>query len=735
MSRDERYYSVPSMYSETALNNKYCFLKFSLIISTLLSWPAVLNAQTTHTVSVQLESSASVQEGNEFEAAAAQHIYFEITVTGPALSGNLELPYTLSGDIEFFRRNNLEETLDAHRDVFVPSANVPARIDNNGFYATRERLTAGGRTFSGEVLPNGTVTITPAQHGAGSSSTHYLIMMASDNFGTTNFSTGLNEANETLTLTLGTPTARGAGDTVSLGTSSSASVIIEDDDTCYLSWTMTSFGLNARNKVLVSEGATSAGGITLTKADRLRLSGGFHTGGPGTCISEGRVSISLEVYSDSADVQRPRRLTMINQESQNHNPSEPANSLANPDFRLTLPLGRDVPDILNDFVYIHPRTGAETDQSSQFNDKPIITIPAGQSSASIAIDIVEDGLGEGEEFLILQARVPGPVSVPVLVGSGGSGRPALGPGAGRVEFSTAYKEDLNDPCRCIGGGYIFIRQSSPGVRYTVSGPTSVAEGNVPTAYTVTINRLGATAQTVTWSVSGAGSSPAKSADFTCDRLPSGSVVFPANAAASSTLTFTLPEVVVDAVAGEGMERFQVSLSGGDAGGIRAIFGAPYETAITDEPMLPLPDINRDGTVNGRDTLIMYYAYTLGRELGDGQLSSGDSGLRSRLLGGLVASSISNPTDANYRDLMCNAISWRQIARPVGGDITGGVIDGNDALVMYYAYEFSDVVGTGAPGTGYLQLRTLLLNGLVAPLSPADADYRALIRQANRLKRR
>ena len=180
-----------------------------------------------------------MQKGDDFEEAANQHIYFAITVTDGTLSGNLALPHTLSG-VEFYSRNNFEETPDAHRDIFIPFANVPSQIDNNGFYVTRERVTSENRSFFGEVLPNGTVTITPLQHDTGPSSTHYLIMMASDNFCTTDLPSGLNEADGTSILTLDTAMPA-TGDTVTIA-NCPASVTIEGN-TCHLSWTMASFGI------------------------------------------------------------------------------------------------------------------------------------------------------------------------------------------------------------------------------------------------------------------------------------------------------------------------------------------------------------------------------------------------------------------------------------------------------------------------------------------------------------
>ena len=670
-------------------------LRYSSFLSSIAVMVALLPVSVqaqTYTVSVTAESDRAT-EFRSFPRAgdnAEDHaIIFKITVTGPALRGNLVLPYTLGGDIEF--GNSTSNSPDNHRDVFVfpntalLASRLPPKYSGRQKLPTTQQVGGGGA----EVTQTGTVTITRADHdGTQATSDYYLTFLAQS------LSYRLNEADERLTLTLGTPSPAAGGDTVSVTTAFAEGTITDaSEDSCQVHWTISSLGIirAPRFRTYANEGTT------VGEAQLINSSGG--------CRSEDNVYIAVEVdYPPVSEAVRP----------QNHHGGEPANDDDNPDFRLNLPFGRDLSDEVKD------RFGTPGDAVREELERlQILTIPAGATSAALPLAILDDGIAEGEEIVRVTARGRGNALETVL----------KGPRAGAIRFSDSLLEDVRN--RANLGSFVFIRPSTAATRYTLSGgSTSVTEGNVPMDYTVTINRdLDANA-TVTWSVSGAGSSPARSADFTCDRLPSGSVVFPANAA-GSTLTFTLPEVVVDAVAGEGMERFQVSLSGGDAGGIRALFvDAPHETTITNVSSLPRPDINRDLTVDGQDTLIMYYAYTLRRELGNGQASNGSVALRQRLLGGLG----SMESDVGYRTLICNAVSWRQIARPVGGDITGdAVIDGNDALVMYYAYEFSEVVGTGAPGAGYLQLRTLLLNGLAAPMSPADADYRALIRQANRIK--
>ena len=278
-----------------------------------------------------------------------------------------------------------------------------------------------------------------------------------------------------------------------------------------------------------------------------------------------------------------------------------------------------------------------------------------------------------------------------------------------------------------------IEASGSGRALSLSGPTTVAEGQAPTPYTVTITAQTTAsfpAQTITWTVSGTSDNPTESADFSCGRFPSGTVVFPENANASTNniQTFTLPEVVMDALR-ENEERFQVTISPGNAAN-RVL--SPYprvETRITNVATLPKPDLNSDGEVDEDDALAMFFAYLL-PTIGNGQAGSGDQNLRRQVLRDLATTD----SDESRRDLLCKAISWQQIGRPVGGDLNSdGNIDGTDALVMYFAYTYENLVGNGDVDSGHQRLRELLLKGLLDRSPMTDSDYRALLRQANRLK--
>ena len=74
-------------------------------------------------------------------------------------------------------------------------------------------------------------------------------------------------------------------------------------------------------------------------------------------------------------------------------------------------------------------------------------------------------------------------------------------------------------------------------------------------------------------------------------------------------------------------------------------------------------------------------------------------------------------------------TWqRDTGQALGGDINEDrSIDGQDALIMYYAYQFGDVLDN------HPDLRRLFLNGVRGRRPPTDATYRELLRRANRLR--
>ena len=152
-------------------------------------------------------------------------------------------------------------------------------------------------------------------------------------------------------------------------------------------------------------------------------------------------------------------------------------------------------------------------------------------------------------------------------------------------------------------------------------------------------------------------------------------------------------------------------------------------AVTAAPAVTA-DVNGDGTIDADDALVMYYAYRFSSELGDGEGSGFEESRRAQL-GGL--SGVSNPTDEDLEGLLRAANAWRSGALDAGGDVNGnGVIDADDALVMYYAYAYRSQLGDGDEG-GFEESRRAQLRGLSGVSDPTDEVLRAMLRAANALR--
>ena len=142
------------------------------------------------------------------------------------------------------------------------------------------------------------------------------------------------------------------------------------------------------------------------------------------------------------------------------------------------------------------------------------------------------------------------------------------------------------------------------------------------------------------------------------------------------------------------------------------------------------DVNRDGAIDGDDALVMYYAYTYGSLLGNGD-EGGFERYRREQLGGL--SGVSDPTDEDLRALLRAAKAWRSAGLDAGGDVNrDGAIDGDDALVMYYAYTYGSLLGNGDEG-GFERYRREQLGGLSGVSNPTDEDLRRILRNAHALR--
>ena len=158
-------------------------------------------------------------------------------------------------------------------------------------------------------------------------------------------------------------------------------------------------------------------------------------------------------------------------------------------------------------------------------------------------------------------------------------------------------------------------------------------------------------------------------------------------------------------------------------------GAPSEE-VTATPARADPDVNGDGTLDGDDAQVMYQAYASAGRVGDGE-SGGTAALRRTLLSGLAGTD--DPTDDDLKAMLRKANVWRSVGLSFGGDINeDGAIDGDDAFVMYYAYEFADLVGDGETG-GTARHRQFLLSPRAGKDDPSDADLKKMLRRANQLK--
>ena len=158
-------------------------------------------------------------------------------------------------------------------------------------------------------------------------------------------------------------------------------------------------------------------------------------------------------------------------------------------------------------------------------------------------------------------------------------------------------------------------------------------------------------------------------------------------------------------------------------------GLPSEE-VAATPARADPDVNGDGVLDGDDAQVMYQAYASAGRVGDGE-SGGTAASRRTLLSGLAG--VSDPSDEDLKAMLRKANVWRSVGLSFGGDINeDGAIDGDDAFVMYYAYEFADLVGNGETG-GTARHRQFLLSPRAGKDDPGDADLKKMLRRANKLR--
>ncbi len=144
------------------------------------------------------------------------------------------------------------------------------------------------------------------------------------------------------------------------------------------------------------------------------------------------------------------------------------------------------------------------------------------------------------------------------------------------------------------------------------------------------------------------------------------------------------------------------------------------------------DVNGNGRIEGDDAMIIYHAYESAGRVGDGE-TGGSPAARQMLLSGLADAP--GASDDELREMLRKANTWRAAGVGAGGDINGdGLIDGADALAMYYAFEFEDLVGDGEIG-GSARFRRSLMGELSGKPNPGDADLKTLLRNAHALGRK
>ena len=131
------------------------------------------------------------------------------------------------------------------------------------------------------------------------------------------------------------------------------------------------------------------------------------------------------------------------------------------------------------------------------------------------------------------------------------------------------------------------------------------------------------------------------------------------------------------------------------------------------------NINGDSAIGSDDALVLFYAYSLNRS----QVMESNL-LSEALRSGMTANQV-----------LDNANLWKNRGREMGGDLNGdGEINQQDALIMFYAYQFRTLLESSAT------LRRLLFNGLrgeprqgQSQMLDTDATYRELLKRALRLQ--
>ena len=132
-----------------------------------------------------------------------------------------------------------------------------------------------------------------------------------------------------------------------------------------------------------------------------------------------------------------------------------------------------------------------------------------------------------------------------------------------------------------------------------------------------------------------------------------------------------------------------------------------------------PDVNENGTVDRDDALVLFYVYDFGQDLKD------SASLREAALGPRRGELPEN--DASYLRMIANAEDWQAAGASGGGDLNAsGSVDRDDALVMFYVYDFGQDLKDSA------SLREAALRPRAGRLVENDSSYQQMITAAERL---
>lgn len=155
---------------------------------------------------------------------------------------------------------------------------------------------------------------------------------------------------------------------------------------------------------------------------------------------------------------------------------------------------------------------------------------------------------------------------------------------------------------------------------------------------------------------------------------------------------------------------------------RAWSAPPYSALL-------VADVNLDGRVTADDAQLLYYAFELQSTLGDGT-RGGQPGLRHTFLQPFVGDLL-EPNDEDLRGLLASAHEFSTSAKHASLDVDrSGTVDSVDALIIYFALTYRELLGDGRTG-GFETYRRVFLSPLVGGTN--DQVRRQLIRRVHLLR--